>query len=111
MCEITCPKGITIEKVRLTWVDNQRILKTMTKKQKKHISLSSVFTETHLTVTFRPIAEGGYEVIIPALPEICTYGRTLRQAEVMAKDAIRCYLESEWKLMVSERSHARRIHG
>ncbi|MBZ5566010.1 MAG: type II toxin-antitoxin system HicB family antitoxin [Acidobacteriia bacterium] len=38
--------------------------------------------------------EGGYSVVVPAIPEICTFGETLREARRMAKDAIRCFLES-----------------
>lgn len=48
-------------------------------------------------VIYDPIAEGGYQVIVPALPEIVTYGRTLEEAREMAKDAIRCVLESALK--------------
>ncbi len=45
------------------------------------------------TVIFEPLEEGGYQVIVPALPEIITYGRTLKEAKEMALDAIRCHLE------------------
>jgi antitoxin HicB len=37
---------------------------------------------------------GGFNVLVPAIPEICTYGETLAEAREMARDAIRCYLES-----------------
>ena len=47
---------------------------------------------------FEPIEEGGYNVIVPAIPEICTFGETLEEAREMTKDAIRCYLESAVKL-------------
>ena len=46
------------------------------------------------TAIFEPLKEGGYDVIIPAIPEICTFGETLTQARKMAEDAIGCYLES-----------------
>jgi antitoxin HicB len=46
------------------------------------------------TVIFEPVEEGGYDVIVPAIPEICTFGFTLAEAREMAEDAIRCYLES-----------------
>jgi len=49
------------------------------------------------TVVFERIPEGGYNVIVPAIPEICTFGRTLSEAREMARDAIRCYLESALK--------------
>ena len=46
------------------------------------------------TVIFEPLEEGGYDVIVPAIPEICTFGETRVEARKMAEDAIRCYLES-----------------
>ena len=44
-------------------------------------------------VIYEPIAEGGYQVIVPALPEIITYGRTLEEAREMARDAILCHIQ------------------
>jgi predicted RNase H-like HicB family nuclease len=41
--------------------------------------------------------EGGYNVVVPAIPEICTFGETLSEARRMAKDALRCFLESALK--------------
>ena len=49
------------------------------------------------TVIFEPVREGGYNVVVPAIPEICTSGETLEEARLMAEDAIRCYLESALK--------------
>ncbi|MFQ5957049.1 MAG: type II toxin-antitoxin system HicB family antitoxin [Candidatus Brocadiales bacterium] len=49
--------------------------------------------EYSYTVIFEPLGEGGYEVIVPAIPEIVTYGRTLEEAKKMAVDAIKCHLE------------------
>ena len=46
------------------------------------------------TTLFEPMPEGGFNVLVPAIPEICTYGETLEEAREMARDAIRCYLES-----------------
>lgn len=46
------------------------------------------------TTVFEPLPEGGFNVLIPAIPEICTFGETLEEAREMARDAIRCYLES-----------------
>jgi antitoxin HicB len=46
------------------------------------------------TVIYEPVEEGGYDVIVPAIPEICTFGATIEEAREMAEDAIRCYLES-----------------
>jgi antitoxin HicB len=49
------------------------------------------------TVFFQPMPEGGYGVMVPAIPEICTFGETLAEARQMAEDAIRCFLESAIK--------------
>jgi antitoxin HicB len=53
--------------------------------------------EYRYTVFFEPVPEGGYHVIVPALPEICTFGETLKEAREMAADAIKCVLESMQK--------------
>jgi antitoxin HicB len=50
--------------------------------------------EYSYTVLFEPVPEGRYNVIVPALPEICTCGDTLEEAREMAMDAIKCVLES-----------------
>ena len=50
--------------------------------------------EYSYTVLFEPAQEGGYTVTVPALPGVVTEGDTLEEARAMAKDAIRCYLES-----------------
>ena len=49
------------------------------------------------TVVFEPVDEGGFNVIVPAIPEICTFGETLEEAKVMVADAIKCYIESALK--------------
>ena len=49
--------------------------------------------EHHYTVYFEPLAEGGYHVVFPCIPEIVIWGRTLEEARVMALDALRCHLE------------------
>jgi antitoxin HicB len=36
---------------------------------------------------------GGYTVTVPALPGLVTEGKDLEHARVMAKDAIRCYID------------------
>ncbi len=51
----------------------------------------------HYTVFFEPEPGGGYNVIVPAIPEVCTFGETLKEAREMAQDALRCYLESAIK--------------
>src|SRR5574340_934198 len=41
-----------------------------------------------------PKSEGaGYQVTVPLLPGLITYGRTLAEAREMARDAILCHLE------------------
>jgi len=49
------------------------------------------------TVIYQRMPEGGYSVVVPAIPEICTFGETLYEARRMAKDALRCFLESALK--------------
>ena len=51
----------------------------------------------HFNLVFRPESEGGYTVIVPALPGCITYGKTLDEAKAMAKDAIEGYLASQAK--------------
>lgn len=50
--------------------------------------------EYNFTVLFEPAEEGGYVVSCPALPGLVTEGDSLEEARIMAKDAIRAYLES-----------------
>lgn len=45
------------------------------------------------TVFFEPLDEGGYMVVIPALPGVITWGTTLVEARRMARDAIKCHCE------------------
>ncbi|MBI4519101.1 MAG: type II toxin-antitoxin system HicB family antitoxin [Deltaproteobacteria bacterium] len=45
------------------------------------------------TVIFEPAEEGGYVVTVPALPGLHTEGDTFEEAQAMAADAIRCYIE------------------
>jgi predicted RNase H-like HicB family nuclease len=45
-------------------------------------------------IIMRPEPEGGYTVIVPALPGCITYGKTVEQAQRMAEDAIGGYLAS-----------------
>ena len=49
------------------------------------------------TVNYEKVKEGGYQVTVPLLPGLITYGRDLDEAKIMAKDAIKCYLESMQK--------------
>jgi predicted RNase H-like HicB family nuclease len=55
--------------------------------RKQHLS-----AEHGYTVIYERLLEGGYQVIVPALPGIVTYGRTLEEAREMAEDAIRCHI-------------------
>jgi len=48
--------------------------------------------EQSYTVLLRAEPEGGYTVLVPALPEIVSYGETLEEAKRMAADAIECCL-------------------
>jgi predicted RNase H-like HicB family nuclease len=43
-------------------------------------------------VLFEELAEGGYQVMVPALPGLITCGRTLAEAREMAPDAITCHV-------------------
>ena len=44
------------------------------------------------TVIYEKLSEGGYQVLVPALPGVVTYGRTMREAREMAEDSIRTHL-------------------
>ncbi|MDP8206179.1 MAG: type II toxin-antitoxin system HicB family antitoxin [Candidatus Electryonea clarkiae] len=46
------------------------------------------------TVLFKPDEDGGYIITVPALPGLVSFGETLREAKVMAKEAITGHLEA-----------------
>lgn len=46
------------------------------------------------TVMFERNETGGYTATVPALPGVVTEGKDFEEAQVMAKDAITCHLES-----------------
>jgi len=48
----------------------------------------------HYNLIFRPEPEGGFTVLVPALPGCVTFGRDLAEAKKMAKDAIGVYVTS-----------------
>jgi len=48
----------------------------------------------HYAIILRAESEGGYTVLVPALPGCVTYGRTVVEAKKMAKDVIGGYIES-----------------
>ena len=58
------------------------------KKSPKHIS-----REFSFIVFYQPIKAGGYQVMVPSLTGLVTYGRTFEEAREMARDAILCHLE------------------
>ena len=43
-------------------------------------------------MTYEALSEGGYRVIVPALPGIVTYRRYIEEAREMARDAIVCHV-------------------
>lgn len=45
-------------------------------------------------IVLTPEPEGGFTVMVPSLPGCVTYGENIKQAQDMAKDAIRGYLAS-----------------
>ena len=56
--------------------------------------------------------EGGYTVTVPALPGCVTQGETIEEAIVMAKDAIRLFIETlmaEGQLVPQEHEHPQAI--
>ncbi|MDP1722651.1 MAG: type II toxin-antitoxin system HicB family antitoxin [Candidatus Gottesmanbacteria bacterium] len=48
----------------------------------------------HYTAIFQKEPEGGYTVVIPALPGCVTYGKSIEEAANAAKEAIESYLGS-----------------
>ena len=49
-----------------------------------------------------PESKSGYQVAVPLLPGLVTYGRTLAEAQEMARDAIECHIEGLRKSGPSE---------
>jgi antitoxin HicB len=50
-------------------------------------------TTLQYTINLRPEPEGGYTVLVPALPEVITFGETEEDALRMAHEAIALALE------------------
>jgi antitoxin HicB len=46
-------------------------------------------TEHRFTIILDPLDEGGFNVLVPGLPEVTTFGETEEEALAMAGDAIR----------------------
>ncbi len=47
----------------------------------------------HYNIILRAEPEGGFTVLVPALPGCVTYGKNLDEARRMAKEAIELYIE------------------
>lgn len=45
--------------------------------------------ERPFPVILEPLEEGGFNVLVPGLPEVATFGETEAEALAMAEDAIR----------------------
>jgi predicted RNase H-like HicB family nuclease len=56
-------------------------------------AISSVRKDGKRVTRPQNAARSGYQVTVPLLPGVITYGRTLAEAREMARDAIRCHLE------------------
>lgn len=50
-------------------------------------------SEHGYTVIYEPLLEGGFQVIVPALPGLVSFGRTLEEARTLAQDAVECHLK------------------
>jgi predicted RNase H-like HicB family nuclease len=50
-------------------------------------------SEHGYTVIYEPLTEGGFQVIVPALAGLVSFGRTIDEARSMAHDAIACHLK------------------
>lgn len=50
-------------------------------------------SKLNLNVVFRAEPEGGFTVLVPALPGCITYGKNIQEAQKMAEEAISLYLE------------------
>ena len=48
--------------------------------------------EYSFTVLYERIGKSGFQVTVPSLPGLVTYGRTFDEARTMARDAIRCHV-------------------
>ena len=62
--------------------------------------------ELTFSVVLEPQSEGGFTVLVPALPEIITEGDTEEEALVMAQDAIRLVLEDRTARALNEHAQA-----
>ena len=61
----------------------------------QHDSIASTAkARYHFNIMLRPEPEGGYTVLVLALPGCATYGRTVDEAREMAKDSVSGYIAS-----------------
>jgi predicted RNase H-like HicB family nuclease len=49
--------------------------------------------EYSFTAIYEPVGKSGYQVTVPLLPGLITYGRTFDEARMMARDAIVCHIQ------------------
>ena len=54
--------------------------------------------EYQFTTLYESIEGGGYQVVVPSLPGLITYGRNLQEAKEMARGAINCHVKGLLKL-------------
>lgn len=66
------------------------IIKNMKKTNHKKLASSKIF---NLPVIFQEESEGGFTVFAPSLPGCVTFGKNLKHAKAMAKEAIELYFE------------------
>jgi len=53
-----------------------------------------IFTKEYsYTVIYEPVKEGGFQVTVPLLSGLVTYGRNFEEARKVAREAIQCYIE------------------
>jgi antitoxin HicB len=55
--------------------------------------MDSSVTERTYTIQLQPEPEGGFTVLVPALPPVVTYGETYEEAMANAREAIELILE------------------
>ena len=57
--------------------------------------ISSLITKEYsFTVLYTPVARKGYQVTVPLLPGLVTFGRTFDEAREMAREAVACHVEA-----------------
>jgi len=49
-------------------------------------------SKNYFTAFFEKNEHNGYTVTVPSLPGLTTEGRTIEEATMMARDAIKCYI-------------------